>query len=354
MGGRSLRRSKRAWWRLPNNLPARRSLLGARRILRALFSIALAMAVAGCRAGSSSRAVVFYYTLSASSHGIGVLQWFSAEGRPLRSLNLGPVGLTGWTSVVSSDGGANLAATTGYAVKMVDRSGAVRTLPNPDPPHPVVEVRWLGGELYAVTAKGAGGRLWRWGKDGWHPIASLPQGLPVLLSWEAHPVVILVQARGVTVIEEGRRLDIPGVVAAGSAAVSGSQVLIPFTPTLGPDRPGLLTVDLPRGRWQARYYPDLAHSPWMVTPTHPPWAAEAQGLAPFDSQRGDFGPVVRWPRALLGRLAVVGRGAGWILVLAGATRGYWFDVSDGRFGPGFQVALPPGAVVRGASLVAFP
>jgi hypothetical protein len=312
------------------------------------------MATSGCGAGPALPGVTIYYTLPTSSYSLGVLQWFSANGRPLGTVKLGPVGLMGWNSVVSSQRGADLLATTGYAIKMVDPSGVIRTLPNPDPPHPVLEVRWLGGRVYAVTAKGAGEELWHWEKDGWQPNEALPPGLPILLSWQGQPLVVLIRTRGVVVLGQGRYLSAPGVVATGSGAVFGSEVLIPFTRTLANDRPGLLTADLQSGRWHATFYPDLARSPWMVTPTNPPWAAVAQGMARFDPRRGDFRSVVRWPEQLLGRLGVVGRGAGWILVLAGATQGYWFDVSRGRFGPAFGVRLPPGAVVRGASLTASP
>ncbi|MCL6563882.1 MAG: hypothetical protein K6U87_12840 [Firmicutes bacterium] len=88
-----------------------------------------------------SARVAIYHTLPAASHSIGVLQRFSAHARPLRTVDRGPVGLTAWNSVVSTERGANLLATTGYAVKMVDPAGAVHSLPNLDPLHRVMEVR---------------------------------------------------------------------------------------------------------------------------------------------------------------------------------------------------------------------
>ena len=298
--------------------------------------LSVSVGAAGFRTNQVARARVVVYV---EQKGRGALLYTNRQGRVVRRVNLGAVGLVGqWEAVAAGPQHSIWAASGGGVWEVSGDSRRARWVPSPG--GALTQVWSDGRSVWVVTATARATWLWRLRGRRFADGERVPAGLLWMVAARPHPWVLLIRPLDVLLWWNGRIARRAPLLADLSAAAASDGV---WVPGVRHGRPGLLNLTPRADAWHAA--PDWRQAVTALTPP-PVWGATVDGLVPVGAGGERRGHVVRWPgRALTTVQVASGRPDD--LLLDAPAAGYWFDPETGAFTGDWICSLPQLATTLG-------
>lgn len=211
----------------------------------------------------------------------------------------------------------------------------------------MLSLGWSGKSLYGALADLSGGKtlIGRVSAHGFERQATVPSGIAALWSSSGGLRISVVQPD--RILCYGPQFRSGGVVSGVQASfwmgARGDSSLIAYSQ--GKWRFGWVQVS--PGHVLRHTTNDPRRALLGFSDTNHPWGFGAFGVVPWQSRSLDAHRLRHWPVAMPATISVAGNSQSpWIIFLAGMAQGLWFNTRTGRFGPGFHIDLPKGAIIR--------
>lgn len=293
------------------------------------------------------RGLVVLYAMPKGLNEEAFIARFAARGglSLTHPVALGALGLIGQVKPLVAEG-MTWQATIGRQV-LWGQGADVKVYMDVESQMTMLSLGWSGKSLYGALAALNGGEtlIGRVSAKGFDRQATVPSGIAALWSSSRGPQISVIQPN--RILCYGPRFRSQGVVSGVQASfwmgARGDSSLVAYSQ--GRRRFGWAQVSA--GHVLRQTTSDPRRALLGISDTNHPWGFGALGVVPWRGRSFDGQRLKPWPVAMPATISVAGNSQSpWIIFLAGMAQGLWFNTRTGRFGPGFHIEVPKGAVIR--------